>query len=384
MSTTFPSRSARDYPKRRNERRVPPWLHFAAGGAGGMCGAIITSPLDVVKTRLQSNLYSGRFAVEESPRSVLGLCTRGALQFVDTGRLIVEISVREGTQALFKGLGPTLVGVIPARAINFYTYGNGKRILSDFFECDSSLIHLTAAAIAGIITATATNPIWVVKTRLQLESQQREAQSRQIRAAAVGKFMASSKARVSESATVPSNASTAKGLSRRTMHTTTPVRARFFQPIPPPQHPSTNAFSMTAQILRVEGIRGLYKGLSASYLGVSESTIQWVLYEQFKRTQDPCEKRSWFQTISSAGSAKLIATIITYPHEVIRTRLRQQPEEGGRKYQSLIQTFRLVLKEEGALAFYGGLSAHLMRVIPNAIVTFSIYEFVLMLGSGWK
>ena len=125
-------------------------------------------------------------------------------------------------------------------------------------------------------------------------------------------------------------------------------------------------------------------GLSASYLGVSESTIQWVLYEQFKRTQDPCEKLSWFQTISSAGSAKLIATIITYPHEVIRTRLRQQPEEGGRKYQSLIQTFRLVLKEEGALAFYGGLSAHLMRVIPNAIVTFSIYEFVLMLGSGWK
>ena len=141
---------------------------------------------------------------------------------------------------------------------------------------------------------------------------------------------------------------------------------------------------MTAQILRVEGIRGLYKGLSASYLGVSESTIQWVLYEQFKRTQDPCEKPSWFQTINSAGSAKLIATIITYPHEVIRTRLRQQPEEGGRKYQSLIQTFRLVLKEEGALAFYGGLSAHLMRVIPNAIVTFSIYEFVLMLGSGWK
>ena len=42
---------------------------------------------------------------------------------------------------------------------------------------------------------------------------------------------------------------------------------------------------MTAQILRVEGIRGLYKGLSASYLGVSESTIQWVLYEQFKRTK---------------------------------------------------------------------------------------------------
>ena len=36
------------------------------------------------------------------------------------------------------------------------------------------------------------------------------------------------------------------------------------------------------------------------------------------------------------------------------------------------------------MAFYGGLSAHLMRVIPNAIVTFSIYEFVLLLGSQYR
>ena len=79
-----------------------------------------------------------------------------------------------------------------------------------------------------------------------------------------------------------------------------------------------------------------------------------------------------------------MATVITYPHEVIRTRLRQQPEHGVQKYRNLVQTFRVVLQEEGAMAFYGGLSAHLMRVIPNAIVTFSIYEFVLLLGSQYR
>ena len=36
-----------------------------------------------------------------------------------------------------------------------------------------------------------------------------------------------------------------------------------------------------------------------------------------------------------------------------------------------------VIAEEGAASLYGGLSAHLMRVIPNAAVMFFIYEAVL-------
>ncbi len=32
-------------------------------------------------------------------------------------------------------------------------------------------------------------------------------------------------------------------------------------------------------IVKKEGITGLYRGMTASYLGVSEGVIQWVLYE---------------------------------------------------------------------------------------------------------
>ena len=62
---------------------------------------------------------------------------------------------------------------------------------------------------------------------------------------------------------------------------------------------------------------------------------------------------------------------------MLRTRLRQPLVDGKVKYTDLLQTLRLVIAEEGARSLYGGLSAHLMRVIPNAAVMFFIYETAL-------
>lgn len=47
------------------------------------------------------------------------------------------------------------------------------------------------------------------------------------------------------------------------------------------------------------------------------------------------------------------------------------------KYTGLWQTLKLVIAEEGVRSLYGGLSAHLMRVVPNAAVMFFIYEGIL-------
>ena len=167
---------------------------------------------------------------------------------------------------MFKGLGPTLVGVIPARSINFFTYGNGKQIIASEFNDgrESTWVHLTAAACAGIVTGTATNPIWVVKTRLQLDP----------------------------------TPTASKGLSGAI----------------------GGSWNMIMKIAREEGLRGFYKGLSASYLGVTEGTIQWALYEKLKRLTANAEGRGgiieWAGMLGSAGTAKCVASLITYPHEV--------------------------------------------------------------------
>lgn len=64
--------------------------------------------------------------------------------------------------------------------------------------------------------------------------------------------------------------------------------------------------------------------------------------------------------------------------KVIRTRLRQPSPPGQPpRYTSLVQSFKLVLAEEGWRALYGGLSPHLLRVVPNAITMYFVYEKVV-------
>lgn len=95
-----------------------------------------------------------------------------------------------------------------------------------------------------------------------------------------------------------------------------------------PRAPALNAIKTAGLILKTEGVQGLYKGLSASYLGVAEGTIQWVLYERLKRlgVEDNTNVarggvREWMGTVGAAGIAKATASLITYPHEVSLTQL---------------------------------------------------------------
>ncbi|KAG8966086.1 hypothetical protein FRB90_011019, partial [Tulasnella sp. 427] len=145
--------------------RAQPWKHLVAGGLGGMGGAIVTAPLDVVKTRLQSSIFHHEMVVQQKvgtaplAAGVNGTATAevvlkrsGGLlwNFVETGYILKDIAKHEGTSALFKGLGPSLVGVIPARSINFFTYGNGKLFIADKFNggVETPLVHLAAAMSA--------------------------------------------------------------------------------------------------------------------------------------------------------------------------------------------------------------------------------------------
>ena len=325
---------------------VKPWVHFVAGGIGGMAGAIVTCPFDLVKTRLQSDVYKNVYVSKAAQNTVTSnikivqMANQASIHFKETCGIIGNVYRQEGFRSLFKGLGPNLVGVIPARSINFFTYGTTKELYSKAFNNghESPLIHLMSAATAGWATSTATNPIWMIKTRVQLDK---------------------------------------AGKTRR----------------------YANSWDCLKSIVKNEGVRGLYKGLSASYLGSVEGILQWLLYEQMKLVikNRSIEKfghsndgqkttgeriKEWCQRSGSAGLAKFIASIVTYPHEVVRTRLRQSPVENGKvKYTGLLQSFKVIIKEEGFASMYSGLTPHLMRTVPNSIIMFGTWELVIRLLS---
>lgn len=149
------------------------------------------------------------------------------------------------------------------------------------------------------------------------------------------------------------------------------------------------------RVYRTEGIRGFYRGLVATYIGISESSLQFVLYEFFKKV---LQKRKYVllypdqiiqedkiksvdvsssETVIIAALAKVIACIATYPHEVVRTRMREFKNAVDNKYSKFWKSIFLIAREEGRPGLYGGMTVHLMRVVPNAAIMFWTFETVL-------
>jgi len=290
--------------------------HLLAGAVGGTIGAIVTCPLEVVKTRLQSSSSGFDYRAKSVGPLPLGHTIWRALR---------QILVHEGFPGLFRGLGPTIVGVAPARAIYFWAYSSTKQRLNASSASphrDTPRVHVLAAAAAAIVSSVTTNPLWMVKTRLQLEREKK--------------------------------------------------------------HVSLGA--VVARILRENGIRGFYQGLSASIYGTTETILHFVVYEYLKKLmkermlEDDHDIRQFLGYMVCGAISKTGATCVAYPHEVARTRLR----EPGTKYTSFWQSLGLVYKEEGVQGLYRGLGTNLVRQIPNTAVMMATYELTLHLLHRYK
>ncbi|KAM0245407.1 hypothetical protein ACHAQJ_010571 [Trichoderma viride] len=226
--------------------------------------------------------------------------------------------------SLYRGLVPNLSGNALSWASFFFfkTRFEDLLTLARGSERPTPSDYFIASALGGAATSFLSNPIWVVKTRM----------------------LASDKG--------------AKGA-----------------------YPSM--WSGFKTIYTTEGIRGLYRGLGVSMIGVSHGAVQFAVYEPAKRFYFARRKRMGTDngrmtteaTVLISSAAKLIAGAVTYPYQVLRSRLQiySADEKFGKGFRGVV---RMTWKQEGIRGFYRGLIPGVVRVMPSTWVTFLVYENV--------
>ncbi|KAI2643507.1 mitochondrial folate carrier protein [Xylaria nigripes] len=298
----------------------PAFVETIAGLTAGSVATLVVHPLDIVKTRMQ--IHRSHAASSQT---------------------LTTISVIHGLMrtphpvaALYRGLTPNLLGSASSWASFFFfkvraehailaikgrPSGDGKATLTpqDYF---------IASGAAGLCTQALTNPIWVLKTRMVSSDH-----------GAAGAY--------------------------------------------------PGMLSGAAQLLRTEGWRGFYRGLGISLFGVSHGAVQFAVYDPLKqmylnrrqkvasngsRSGDREEQRMTNEaTLVISSVSKLMAGAITYPYQVIRSRLQNYDadERFGRGIRGVI---RRLWQEEGWRGFYRGIIPGVIRVMPATWVTFLVYE----------
>jgi len=137
------------------------WIPILAGGSARTFAASLISPLEMIRTKMQSK----------------------RLSYSEIGFAVKQLVKNEGFFSLWKGLNATLLRDVPFSCLYWFNYENCKRI---FGQSDPSFgFSFAAGACSGSIAALVTLPFDVVKTHRQIELGEMEvlkerAQSRKI------------------------------------------------------------------------------------------------------------------------------------------------------------------------------------------------------------
>ncbi len=315
---------------------------------------VLLYPLDLVKVRLQVNENSNKqLAKKRTMMRTLG----GVLK-------------HEGFFGIYQGLSPAVIGSAASWGGYFFFYEGmktrmikRKRRLENKNESEevilSPLDNFGAACLSGAIMVGFTNPLWLIKTRMQLQMK---------------------RAQQCQSVKVSSNSS---------------------KSIKPPYQNMADAFRTIA---REEGVMALYKGSIPALMLVSNGGIQFMVYEGLKRNfgiytkasrgDSPSRDRNVFQKLQDSlgyltmgAGSKIIASTMTYPIQLIKSRLQQRNQTAEitadgeveivrREYKGVIDCVRKINQREGFQGFFKGAIPNAIRVAPSSAITFVVYESV--------
>lgn len=276
--------------------------NFTLGAIAGAIGATFVYPIDLVKTRMQNQRGT----------------VPGELMYKNSMDCFKKVVRNEGFAGLYSGLLPQLVGVAPEKAI--------KLTMNDFIRkmmTKNGEIPLYGEILAGCTAGGSqvifTNPLEIVKIRLQVQGEMAKA----------GVAGAPKKSAVA--------------------------------------------------IVRSLGLLGLYKGAAACLLrDIPFSGIYFPVYAHLKKDVfnegKKGKKLAIWEMLVSGAIAGIPAAYLVTPADVIKTRLQVAARKGETTYTGLTDAARKIMQQEGFRAFYKGGVARVLRSSPQFGVTLAAYE----------
>ncbi|KAH0955195.1 hypothetical protein HN011_010536 [Eciton burchellii] len=238
----------------------------------------------------------------------------------NTLAILRELIAKEGPYTLYRGMVPVLQSLCASNFVYFYTFHGLKELRGKRNQTIGS--DLLIASIAGIINVLTTTPLWVVNTRLKMRG--------------VGLV---------------------------------PERNN---------NEYTTLYDGLKHIWKYEGLKKLWAGTLPSLMLVTNPAIQFMTYESIKRkigvSLGGAQPSAWV-FFSIGAIAKMIATSLTYPLQLIQTKLRH-----GHRYPNLppnagtLQILFYILKKQGISGLYRGMEAKLLQTVLTAALMFLTYE----------
>ncbi|XP_034100839.1 congested-like trachea protein isoform X1 [Drosophila sulfurigaster albostrigata] len=160
------------------------------------------------------------------------------------------------------------------------------------------------------------------------------------------------------------------------------VRLQTMPRPPPGEKPMyTGTFDCAAKTIRQEGVRGLYRGMSAPLTGVAPIfAMCFAGYAVGKRLQQRGEdaKLTYSQIFVAGSFSGLFSTFIMAPGERIKVLLQTQGTgpNGEKKYTGMIDCAKKLYKEGGLRSVFKGSCATMLRDLPANGLYFLVYEYI--------
>lgn len=282
-------------------------------------------------------------AVAGAAGSVVGMTTffpldtvRSRLQLEDsreaknTFAVMKDLVQEEGLCTLYRGLVPVLHSLCASNFVYFYAFHGLRRSFG--VTRASTERDLLLASVAGIINVLTTTPLWVVNTRLKMQGIQSNNEER-----------------------TPDNREHFEGL-----------------------------VDGLKKVYAKDGVSGLWAGTMPSLLLVSNPAIQFAAYEMLKRrllspsVSTRIEQPSAFAAFMLGAMAKAIATLITYPVQLLQTRLRHGHSfEDLKKDAGMFDMMIYILRRQGVKGLFKGMEAKILQTVLTAALMFATYEKIV-------